>query len=131
MDIVAFIEARLEEDAAAAAAASPGKWSTECHQWNYLWHVRDQGGHELMKDKWTDSGFQHADALHIARHDPERVLRQADSLARLARSFASVLRAFYPEEDAGHLAVAIFLEPLAAVWADHPDYNPDWRGPQP
>ncbi|MFE9855563.1 DUF6221 family protein [Streptomyces sp. NPDC005780] len=73
-DLVQFIRARLDEDERAAQRADPGSWT-----------LRTLGRHDLAAVK-TESGLMQLDgsratanAVHIARHDPARVLREVEA----------------------------------------------------
>ncbi|MDP5310416.1 DUF6221 family protein [Streptomyces poriferorum] len=67
--LVQFIRARLDEDGAAARAATgrgkgSGSWTVE------EMAVRAADGAPVLRHTWAGEGE------HIARHDPERVLRE-------------------------------------------------------
>jgi hypothetical protein len=100
MDIEDFIDVRLTEDEQMAHAS-----------------VRWEDG----VGDWAASGDP--DWEHIARHNPNRVLRRCAAIRALIR-------------DLGSLAVNIgtpsaeldsMLAPVAAIWSDHADYNPEWK----
>ena len=81
-DLVAFLNARLDEDEAAARAASPGPW-----RYNSRKHHREPGtarfseavfagppGEDALCVTTTgesDDPQSMLDATHIARHDPD------------------------------------------------------------
>ncbi|MFD8687841.1 DUF6221 family protein [Streptomyces sp. NPDC059651] len=56
-------------------------------------------------------------ALHIARHDPARTLRQTSVLRDRVNLWSKM---------AGTHARTC-LRAIAAIYADHPDYQPEWR----
>ena len=56
-------------------------------------------------------------APHIARHDPARVLREVEAKRKIVRDVAC---GFYDSD------YDEAVEHLAAVYSDHPDYDPDW-----
>jgi hypothetical protein len=114
-DLVAFLNARLDEDETAARAAARGPW---------------------MSGTGTD-----AVAEHVARHDPARVLREVAVKRAIVEFYVEPPNGFRTGNaeaisDAegergrapGLLTVieAIALD-LAAVWSDHPDYDPAWK----
>ncbi|WHM30162.1 DUF6221 family protein [Streptomyces sp. BPPL-273] len=112
-DLVEFLRARLDEDEADAAAASPGPW-----------HVDAEGDEVLAVDDITVadgfalSGRQlRATTAHIARHDPDRIMRQTAILRGRVDLWSKM---------AGSHARANLRE-FAAIWDDHPDYRPEWR----
>jgi hypothetical protein len=121
LSIVDFLNARLAEDEAAAqqAKATGGPMSP----W---W------GAEQLKPLMVD-----ADATHVEHHSPERVLREV--VAKRA-----VMERHCPSQSDGCVGCGVYLgrddqwHPnvqfedceellgLAAVYSDHPDYNPEW-----
>jgi len=112
-ELVAFLNARLDEDEAAARAAASGPW---------------------MSDTGVD-----AVAKHIARHDPARVLREVAAKRAIVEFYIEPpngirtgnIEVLSAERESGSaprvltVIEAIALD-LAAVWSDHPDYNPAW-----
>ncbi|RKN61878.1 hypothetical protein D7231_31900 [Streptomyces klenkii] len=153
-DLIAFVRARLDEDEAAAQAA--------CEHASASWHVgglndpeaadtvlmwppnpraaefERRKGLPVTSDRWD--GIQMADipglALHIARHDPERVLREIWAKRRVLRDYEDVQRALKvagpgtPPHDLVSGAANILsqmLHLLALPYADHPDYREEWR----
>jgi hypothetical protein len=108
-DLVAFLTARLDEDEAAAAAALESAGLREPFQ----------------VDHWDE--MSRDDARHFARWDPARVLREVDAKRR-------ILALQDPAEcEPGPyywLAANAALRALAAVYADHPDYDPKWAYPR-
>jgi hypothetical protein len=61
-------------------------------------------------------------AAHIARHDPARVLRQCTAVRAV---IAELLRREATGDDADP-SVRDLARELAAVYADHPDYDASW-----
>jgi hypothetical protein len=107
-DLVAFLNARLDEDEQIAQA-------TCCPDWT------DEGWKVLDSNAALDEGlvaqtvqFQ-TDADHIARWDPARVL--ADVQAK---------RQILEHEDMWGEDSTI-LQFLAQPFADHPDFDPSWK----
>lgn len=101
-DIVAFLTARLDEDEAAAKAVPHVDW-TDYDGWAEL-----------------DSSVR----AHAYRHDPPRVL--ADVAAK--REIVMISNSMRRESDRGAEILAdVALRALAAVHADHPDYDESWR----
>lgn len=58
-------------------------------------------------------------AAHIALHDPARELRQIKATRELIALFAD-------NSYAHTAALNDVLLAVASVWADHPDYRPEW-----
>lgn len=136
MTLAEFLAARLDEEKAAARAASPGPWHLNAEHDEVL-AVDDVP----VTDAFALSGPQlRATAAHIARHDPARVLREAASLRKiLARhaphqTAAGGLACDWCSEDTDdrpQLAKVSWpcgdVRDIAAIWSDHPDYDPSWE----
>ncbi|MYX67387.1 hypothetical protein K388_05554 [Streptomyces sp. KhCrAH-43] len=134
-DLVQFLRARLNEDERAARAATPGPW---CDSGGYVTDIDQHGNSRVQVTEFgtqdedgQGSGPQgQADSAHIARHDPTRVLREVESGRRTLRAHdkwcEGRCEAKYPEGgfDAAHYWN---LKVRAEVYADHPDYRPEWR----
>jgi hypothetical protein len=129
MDIVAFLTARLDEDEQVAQAVEDNSAPFD-GQW------KNDGGLALRTyNDWVLAYLPDARPFrpgvldHIARHDPARVLADvAAKRAILARhsTGAGSLRThgWYCEVCDDGCAE---LPALAAVYADHPDYDESWR----
>lgn len=120
VNIVAFIEARLDEDERVAQAATQGRW-----EWSYLglnvhsdWTTCDYycefppGGEHISRGTPKTPGHEHrfiatsiisaggydepwvqvdeTDAAHIAHHNPARVLRQCAALRQTIEALATI-----------------------------------------
>ncbi|TXS36936.1 hypothetical protein EAO72_26485 [Streptomyces sp. or43] len=121
-DLIAFLRARLDEDAALATSGE-------------TWSAFDESTQGTRRVD-VDHSFERVVACtrswrgeHIARHDPARTLREVDAkrvlLADYERFVAerrSMMGGWdsYPEPSP-------VLTAFAAVYADHPDYRPEWR----
>ena len=116
-----FLLARIAEDEAVARAAvdEDGRWHVDQSHPLYEAEVRgdiyiyDEGGHTAEQ------------AARIARHDPARVLAECAAKRAIIEQAAS----YSPElehGDNGEWAFDVTLRSLAAVYADHPDYQPEW-----
>lgn len=132
--MIAFITARLDEVEEQARKATPGVWK--------LWGMSvlaDQDGtsnadtctdvaHTVMID---DEGKPRTfNALHIARHDPPRVLAEVAAQRSIVASMQDALEQGWQfgeeaRENTARLAVHA-LQRLAALDADHRDYDPAW-----
>ncbi|MEU2788994.1 DUF6221 family protein [Streptomyces sp. NPDC007100] len=135
--LVQFLRDRLDEDEAVARAASPGPW-TQVGIGDYGWAVSfnrpDYAGVETEDD---DQG--RADADHIARHDPARVLAEVEAKRRLlvvhakSSSYDGCATCDAGNDSCGCLGGAHWEYPcdtmklLALPYADHPDYHEEWR----
>ncbi|MFD7185476.1 DUF6221 family protein [Streptomyces sp. NPDC059904] len=111
-DLVQFLRARLDEDEAAAKAAdsdeieaTPSLWGTK--------YLTLRGSHDDRHT--TELPAELAD--HIARHDPDRILKQTAILRGRVDLWSKMV---------GSHASACLRE-FAAIWDEHPDYRPEWR----
>lgn len=126
-ELVKFLNARLDEDAALAHAASPGPW-----------HVNEDSDEVLAADDITVaegfalSGSQlRATTAHIARNDPPSILFDLD-IKRQMVGRAAQTRAWVIGESGAVAGPAVMLASdtlrlLALPYADHPDYCEEWR----
>jgi Family of unknown function (DUF6221) len=109
--LVAFLSARLDEDEAAAKAA-----------WGIEWNWQD-----LARPFREPSSVAHT--VHIARHDPGRVLREVEAKRALLRGHEGVHRCDWGEHRGGEFGPCSRVRILAAIYRDHPDYDEDWLCP--
>jgi hypothetical protein len=140
-DLAAFLLARIEEDEAVARAATPGPWRVDSE--DYAEAILADGAiptYVLSGGRWGGeaSVFDATeDALHIARHDPARVLAQCTALRAVVVFCDDQIRQAGVNADAEQIersfdAGAAFvahntLRALASIWAAHEDYDPAWR----
>jgi hypothetical protein len=109
-DLVAFLNARLDEDEARARAT-----------------LRPGG------PLWSEVGYGERipEMAHIERHSPARVLRDVEAKRAIVRLAAKVRE--WTDGSAGATAgyaaavVGDTLCALAAIDSDHPDYRPEWK----
>lgn len=120
MDLVEFLTARLDEDEQVARAAiAPGPTGS------WVVHV----GRAIGVVCTAESGQRVASVSrapqseHIARHDPARVLADVEAKRRLLAVLDGDPFDALGAEGAYKLLVA---KHLAAPYADHPDYRPEW-----
>jgi len=129
-DIVEFLRQRLTTDEADALAASPGPWTMGGE------------GEVLAVDGITVaegfalSGRQlRATVDHIARHDPARVLRDVAAMRAILDEIVPLMDGMDDQIDSEFrissdpptpYASERLLRILAAIWADHPDFDPAW-----
>lgn len=133
-DLVTFLRAALDDDEQIARAALPGPW-----------HVNDEALVETIYSaddvavvaggRWGGEApvfDSDADAVHIVRHDPARVLREVAAKRAIADSYDE-------DEDRvtfGHWTscsdscpgnvIYEVVKLLASVYADRPGYRPEW-----
>lgn len=146
MRIVEFIEARLAEDEAIATAvgAMGMEWCAELND-DYdddskelPYQIGMSGGsvtHRFATDAWFEA--DRPPLYHAARHDPARVLREVAAKRALIEAIFSNASDVDGEWGDGHTpaeiragicadhgsrSAASFLNVMATVWSDHPDY---------
>ncbi|MFE7624640.1 DUF6221 family protein [Streptomyces sp. NPDC057509] len=148
-DLVQFLRARLAEDEAHALIAAEGRPAT---QWSLdEWFGREEP-HSLIAagtekqpvvfGHFTADPLPTSQAIHIARHDPARVLREVEAKRRLLdlHGTSHTVVDGYCVEDGGpctHRGEAectlcgetgcTTLRLFALPYADHPDYRESWR----
>ncbi|MEV0598568.1 DUF6221 family protein [Streptomyces sp. NPDC050315] len=152
-DLVAFLRARLDEDEAVARAAFPAPWTRRDHVAGV--HADDATqerpfGSAVADCRRVPGGFGYgtANADHIARHDPARVLAEVEAKRQIVDSYATTLQAresirvrmrevigtdadefgrLYRQESELINKLDVLgpvLRSLALPCADHPDYPP-------
>lgn len=121
-DLVAFLRERLDEDEQTARRA--GESFRQVGETGVIVTTEGDRAEECASANWAGI------AEHIVRHDPARVLREVEAARRLIRAHAKWCsgrcEAKHPEGgfDAAHYWG---LKVRAEVYADHPDYRPEWR----
>lgn len=139
-DLVEFLRARLDEDEQAAQRA--------CEYASAEWHLDAEFGETVLwwppepdvaenerrhgipvtADVWRGQTIESSGARiapHIARHDPARVLREVEAKRRIISEYeryAAERRRAMGGWDSSEPSPIIVA--LAAVYADHPDYDP-------
>jgi hypothetical protein len=150
-----FVTARLDEDEAAATGATPGPWAVGgspdamylprdfVHAPGYRPEGFSQGqnvGDASVADggmgPWAvsvrGSGFPQANATHIARWDPARVLGEVDAKRKILAEHriidgrCHVCTAIADGHATRFRAPCWTLLALASVYSDHPDYDQEW-----
>lgn len=145
-DLIAFLNARLDEDEALARQAA----QVAGLDWTFKTEVPE--GCDYPTDYITSPdgallldtmGGIEGDAPHVARHDPARVLREVAFKRHILESHYP-RRPWAPDAPDGLLICAgeeadgdtwqmatrwpcPDVRALAAVWSDHPDYDPEWK----
>lgn len=140
--LIAFLNARLDEDEAfaIAAAGADGKYGGRPH-WSALgrWMVTDAGDPDWAVVDLSPCIEDASLAAHIARHDPARVLREVEADRMLLAALAEIqlqLQSRGTEGlfDSAALQAAGKYEGLllavkirAARFGGHPDYRQEWK----
>lgn len=128
-DLVAFIEARLAEDQAAAEAIDVPDWRAESSWMSEL--IEPLPSQKRLYDGQFPL-ITAEDVAHIARHDPARVLRDVAAKRRTLGRHQRL-----PDPRVGYDLPSICglcdsewpcpeVLDLAAPYADHPDYHTEW-----
>ncbi|HEY9367551.1 DUF6221 family protein [Streptomyces sp.] len=125
MTLVEFLTARLDEDEQAARECGGAPWSAPIPG---MVHV-DAKAIADNKLAWGQLGYvatveREHDRQHIARHDPARVLREVEAKRRIIEECEP---GFNPPNAQAKYTAETVLQCLALPYADHPDYDEDWR----
>jgi hypothetical protein len=149
-DIAAFLAARLGELAAAAKAATPGRWSAAGAERNesgfgdahVLSDARDEHDGPVASCFASPYEGDHAeaDAVHIALNDPESTLAGIAADRRILTMYEhqygydlpeGVLDGRDPRYQIADAAIKNALEQVvkirAARFSGHPGYRPEWK----
>jgi hypothetical protein len=126
-DLVAFLNARLDEDEAAARDA---------YYEGQRWITEEEGVYRWPDDELVQMADRKRDARHIARHDPARVLREVEADRKLiaayeaARSDMPPVDDWYEVADGIKISLADGLESALKIraerFSDHPGYDEAW-----
>lgn len=135
-DLADFLRARLDEDEAAAKAAWPGPWQLKEEHGLFrqasvcvMQPLSGRPGASTGLTAYVPLGSQDAEtAAHIARHDPARVLREVAAKRAIIdlHTPTATLGPGRSCEYCGHLWPCAEALAVAAVYSDHPDYDPAW-----
>lgn len=128
MDLVEFLRARLDEDEAVARGASSGEWRRDGVN-----SVEDSDGR--LGIYGDGSAPMPSQVEHIVRHDPVRVLADAEAKRRIVDLWEAARREYDAMDKtaaqglfAGRLSMAeAAIRALALPFANHPDYREQWR----
>ncbi|GAA3223163.1 DUF6221 family protein [Actinocorallia longicatena] len=129
-DLIEFLNARLDEDEAAARACPLTDWSVDGPPPEHYAHTSTSS---LLLGRAAERTFHHlalptmhtgASLHHAARHDPARVLRDVAAVRQLIAEYEEADRTTrYPDYDGGQAdGLARALHFLAAAYFEHPDY---------
>jgi len=156
MNITEFLEARIAEDEAVARDASQGRW--EVIPRGDQPTVQEAGIDAWLAITSSDPGRpKDANAKHIARHDPARVLAECKAKRviieqhkdwpvlverkpefteagndlhsmtyRVTQEMVWLTEQEYVKKFGVEAPTTNMIRALAAVYADHPDYQQEW-----
>lgn len=137
MEIVEFIGARLDEEEADARAATPGPWT-----WDKTYLVGPTGS--VLEDAEGYGGIvvTTEDMNHIARQDPAATVPRVTALRGLVAPHKAdgygigggwlpgeppvVCDRCLAADDERETWPCDVVRGIAAIWAWHPDYQPEW-----
>ena len=121
-DLIAFLKARLDEDEATAKASVMPEWIiSESGEFGYIVAaVGTETTGESIADAWQEDV-----AVHIARHDPARVLREVEAKRAM---LAELTRWPFDYRPGCNDPIRLFVHLLAAPYSDHPDWRAQWAG---
>lgn len=152
---LSFVNARLDEDEQTASAATDGPWLVDSQQYAEVISASD-GTTVVGGGRWGGeaSVFESTeDAMHIARHDPARVLTEVDAKRQIIELHQPITDPTPPfkntegflcsictaaggamyDQQRGILFTDLTVFPcrtlrlLALPYTDHPDYRDEWR----
>jgi hypothetical protein len=137
--LIKFLLARFAEDEEVAkshgglgewaAEYTPPKPPVEAGRWNVVSAERDRHVPDLPAERVVEAylsfpyGGERSTVQHIARWDPARALAEVDSKRRIVHD----LGGFFGMSDFEAGLIEHTFRLLALPYADHPDFNPDWR----
>ncbi len=132
-ELVAFLEERLDDDEYGAKAARSEAWMVEQDAAATPGQVPAESRVVIGAD--GESGIARVNgrdrALHIARHDPARVLHEIEAKRRILQEVTRVEPDAPPgtvgRPEGANVTMVAVLEMLALPYADHGDYRAEWR----
>ena len=130
--MTAFITARLDERRDIASAASVATQCGDCPSWTVadgvIW--TNGAGPAIVVAGSVDHGMDEAEAAHIATNDPARVLASVAVLRKIvANQRTAIDHTWQFGEEAREVTTQLAvrtLQQLAALDANHPDYDEAW-----
>lgn len=135
-DLVQWFGEQLDKVERLARAATEGPWSVDDEKYAEAIYGPDHRTAVVAGGRWGGeaSVFESTeDALHIAAHDPARVLREIDADRKLLALFIEVGACEVDLDDAveyahgwvNALGMAVRLR--ASAFSDRPGYREAWR----
>jgi uncharacterized protein DUF6221 len=121
VDLLQWLRAQLDEDERIARGADPGPWGSSSLGRHDQAAIRTGAPTSLIQ---FDGSRAAANGLHVARHDPARVLREIDAKRRMLDECERAV----DYDSRGMLSMAEdFLRLLAIPFADRPGFREEWR----
>lgn len=144
-DLVQWLSAQIDEDERIARAAGGLAWSRSEHPWDTAVAIRDSKGERVVCDEgWPSEGQE----VHIAEHDPARVLREVEAKRQLLEPHEPTMNpsvdsdldnlndqsTWLPVCSACQSTIAhpgdwpcLPIRLLLAPYSDRPGYREEWR----
>lgn len=131
VDLVQWLTEQIDQDEQVAQAATDGPWTAESNSsiLGPLGRLPRLAGYVVCSVGAYDVGRPaDADAAHIVRHDPSRVLRQVAAYRRILSRFAEARE--YAERTYSAIPALGFYRhlfaDLASIYSDRPGFDPSW-----
>jgi hypothetical protein len=133
-DLIDWLRRQIDEDEQSALAVVEQDWRPDGANSCQVYAARDDGSNRTIA--WCRNGYDDdfANALHIARHDPARVLRDVKAFRKIIDYCASAIEvgripegATWSDDAAGAEVGEVVLRHLAAIFSDRPGYREEWR----
>lgn len=122
MDLIDFLKARIDEDEAAAALVTTPIYACDGHdrQWDCI---------AQPHEKWADGTdrLPNHHATWTPIYEPARVLADVAAKRAIVDDCGQVFAGDQPVAAQAVWVAGRALKRLAAVYADHPDYDERWR----
>jgi hypothetical protein len=127
-----FLLARIAEDEEAADGSleyGEGRWKWVDPFTDVKQALVDERGRTVLPSALGDVYPSVSVAEHIARHDPARVLAEVEAKRQILADLTELQDWDVKSEDVRGKIAGLLLaaHALALPYADHPDFNPDWR----
>jgi hypothetical protein len=129
-DLVQWLRAQLDEDERIARAAQRqhggGEWAARADASGIVavegLPVRADEPIPVVLHPDEDET-----SVHVAEHDPARVLREIDAKRKLLRQYEHLKYDVMPDDMSGVLTLEAILRAHAAVYNARPGYCEEWR----
>lgn len=126
MNIIDFLNARLNEDEASAKAAGSAPWVADLpRSVNVDPKATAANKHAFQRQGHIASVENPGAQAHIARHHPARALREIEAKRKLVHECQEAHQYYtqHPMAPAGEITgLHTAIKLAASVYADHPDY---------
>lgn len=135
--LIEFLRARFDEDDRAARAAGAEPWNAMTEETpdgeNIYYTIETRTPPRAVVESLGTGPDAEARIDHMARHHPDRVLRQTTALRavvglheRLGGPAPFCITCDAPEGIPGRPDGCDTLRHLATIWSTHPDYRQEW-----